>query len=189
MSEGHSLWLEVIPSSEADRNDGFDRRFDGDGNPPDWEGVAVLCRRPDDGALLMVLQAEPDETPTWALPGGAIEPGETLAQAAVREAKEETGLEVQLLRAHLKVRGVYDTGSQAFSYHIYYFEAAVVGGTLESQRSGWHHPRSGLDGGDAWLLRSAGLPRRPASCTVAIHGGAVLTPPDQHAPYEHSKIV
>ena len=49
MSEGHSLWLEVIPSSELDRSDGFDRRFDGDGNPPDWEGVAVLCRRPDDG--------------------------------------------------------------------------------------------------------------------------------------------
>lgn len=130
MSEGHSLWLEVIPSSESDRNDGFDRRFDGDGNPPDWEGVAVLCRRPDDGALLMVLQAEPYETPTWALPGGTIEPGESLAQAAVREAREETGLEVQLLCAHLKVRGVYDTGSQAFSYHIYYFEAAVVGGML-----------------------------------------------------------
>jgi hypothetical protein len=74
MSEGHSLWLEVIPSSEADRKDGFDRRFDGDGNPPDWEGVAVLCRRPDDGALLMVLQAEPDETPTWALPGGTLSP-------------------------------------------------------------------------------------------------------------------
>ena len=105
----------------------------------------MLCRRPDNGALLMVLQAEPGETLTWALPGGAIEPGETLAQAAVREAKEETGLEVQLLRAHLKVRGVYDTGSQAFSYHIYYFEATVVGGTLSqttrmapsTRRFGW----------------------------------------------------
>ena len=88
----------------------------------------------------MVLQAEPGEKLTWALPGGAIEPEEILAQAAVREAKEETGLEVQLLRAHLKVRGVYDTGSQAFSYHIYYFEATVVGGTLSpDDRIG--HPR------------------------------------------------
>jgi 8-oxo-dGTP diphosphatase len=131
MPEGRSLWLDVIPSSEADRSNGFDRRFDNAGNPPDWEGVAVLCHRPDDNALLMVLQAEPGETPTWALPGGAIEPGETLEQAAVREAREETGLEVQLFRPHLKVRGVYDNGNQAFSYHIYYFEAAAVGGTLQ----------------------------------------------------------
>jgi len=45
---------------------------------------------------LVVLVLRKNPPPGWALPGGFVEEGETLEAAAVREAREETGLEVAL---------------------------------------------------------------------------------------------
>ena len=49
------------------------------------------------GRILMVRHVEPDRT-YWTLPGGGLEAGETPAEAAVREAWEETGLRVTAVR-------------------------------------------------------------------------------------------
>jgi 8-oxo-dGTP diphosphatase len=55
--------------------------------------VDVVILVPGDGVVLVERKHEPRG---WALPGGFVDLGETLEAAAVREAKEETGLDVVL---------------------------------------------------------------------------------------------
>ncbi len=48
------------------------------------------------GSIILIKRKKPPEG--WALPGGFVDYGETLESAAVREAKEETGLDIELIR-------------------------------------------------------------------------------------------
>ncbi len=47
------------------------------------------------GVLLLVRHQKPDRDPYWVLPGGRLEPGETIPECAEREVAEETGLSVR----------------------------------------------------------------------------------------------
>ncbi|MBI5196829.1 MAG: NUDIX hydrolase [Nitrospirae bacterium] len=49
----------------------------------------------EDGIILIKRKNPP---PGWAIPGGFVDYGETIEDAVIREAKEETGLDVRLLR-------------------------------------------------------------------------------------------
>lgn len=51
----------------------------------------------EDGVILIRRGTEPYEG-MWALPGGFVEVGETVENAAVREVKEETNLDIELER-------------------------------------------------------------------------------------------
>lgn len=51
-----------------------------------------------DGRVLIVRRAQSPAYGFYTLPGGAVELGETLEQAVVREAREETGLEIEPLQ-------------------------------------------------------------------------------------------
>lgn len=52
----------------------------------------------DTGAGLIVLVERKNEPFGWALPGGFVDLDESAEEAAMREAKEETGLEIELVR-------------------------------------------------------------------------------------------
>ena len=47
----------------------------------------------DKGEILMIRRTDNDN---WAVPGGAIDLGESVKQAAIRETKEETGIDVEI---------------------------------------------------------------------------------------------
>ena len=49
----------------------------------------------EDGIILIKRKNPP---PGWAIPGGFVDYGETVEDAVIREAKEETGLDIKLIR-------------------------------------------------------------------------------------------
>jgi ADP-ribose pyrophosphatase YjhB (NUDIX family) len=64
----------------------------------DDTGRILLHRRSDSG--------------NWALPGGTMDIGETFAQSAIREVKEETGFDVRIDR----IVGIYSDPGHVFAY-------------------------------------------------------------------------
>jgi ADP-ribose pyrophosphatase YjhB (NUDIX family) len=75
--------------------------------------VGVVARDPR-GRLLLVLRANPPAAGRWSLPGGRVEAGETLAEAAARELAEETGLRAPVG----PVAGVVERIGEGYHYVI-----------------------------------------------------------------------
>lgn len=74
-----------------------------------------------------VLLTKREDFAVWCLPGGGVDAGESIAAAAVREAREETGLVVELSG----LIGVYSRPHwNRGGLHLLLFSAQIVGGTL-----------------------------------------------------------
>jgi ADP-ribose pyrophosphatase YjhB (NUDIX family) len=91
-----------------------------------WIGGVRVVIIDSAGKVLMVRQRHEDRD-IWMLPGGAIEEGENSEQAAVREVKEETGLDVEVKRLLWHVEEVSEKRGQRF---VNFFLAEVKGGKL-----------------------------------------------------------
>ena len=78
-----------------------------------------------DGKVLLIKR---EDFPVWCLPGGMLEEHESIAQAAIREAREETGLEVELTY----LVGLYSRPNwRSGGGHELLFAARPVGGKLQ----------------------------------------------------------
>ena len=79
------------------------------------------------GRLLLIRRGHDPEAGSWSLPGGRVEPGESDAQALVREIGEETGL---IVWPGPLVGAVDRPGPGGSVLEIRDYAATVTGGTL-----------------------------------------------------------
>jgi ADP-ribose pyrophosphatase YjhB (NUDIX family) len=107
-------------------------------------GVGAVIVR--ESRVLLIQRGTPPLLGEWSLPGGVLECGETLREAVIREAREETGLAIEteeMLGVYERViRG--DEGRVRYHYVLIDFLCRVLGGDL----------RAGSDAADVrWFSR------------------------------------
>ena len=110
--------------------------------PREIEAAGGLVRRQGPAGLEVVLVHRPLRD-DWTLPIGRLEPGEELAACALREVREETGLECRIV-GFLETLTV-DGEDEGVVHHFHLFEMEPLGGAFvpnpETDQAVW----SGID--------------------------------------------
>jgi ADP-ribose pyrophosphatase YjhB (NUDIX family) len=114
-------------------------------NAPKASSIAVAVSafvQDDRDRILMIRRSDND---LYSIPGGQVEPGETLTQAVVREVREETGIDIEVtgligLYSNPNHVVAYDDGEVRQEFSIC-FDARPTGGALrtsnESSETDW----------------------------------------------------
>ena len=107
-------------------------------------GVGVVVWK--DGKVLLIRRGKSPMRGRWSLPGGRQELGETAREAAVREVREETGVEIRL-GALLDVVDTIrrdDSGAVTLQYTLVDFDADWIAGephaASDAERAVWADP-------------------------------------------------
>lgn len=86
------------------------------------------------GKILLIKRKYPPGIGKWALPGGVVEYGETIEQAALREVKEETNIDMRIERL-LNIYSLIlknEKGEIEHHYEIMCFESTYASSSLKS---------------------------------------------------------
>ena len=135
---------------------------------PDSPLVGVGAIIVEGGRVLLIKRAKPPLEGQWSIPGGMLEIGEELREAAIREVREETGIKVEAG----ELLGVFDRvvrdaeGRVQYHYVLIDFLCKPKGGSL----------RAGGDAGEVrWFTReeAAALPLAKDTKEVIERGFAV----------------
>lgn len=114
--------------------------------------VGVVVERPD-GKVLLARRANPPAAGLWSVPGGGLEVGETVLEAARREVREETGVECEPVPVFEVVDRVFRDGSGRVQFHYVIIEVLALWRSGEplpgsdASEVGWFEPEE-LDGLD-----------------------------------------
>jgi ADP-ribose pyrophosphatase YjhB (NUDIX family) len=79
-----------------------------------------------DGKYLLVQEKKPSAYGLWNLPAGRVEEGDSVEKTAVKETKEETGYDIELIR-HLDI---FQGDGDGTSTCAHAFEAKIIGGRI-----------------------------------------------------------
>lgn len=101
---------------------------------PDHPRVAVGAVVFREGRVLLVRRGQAPAKDLWAIPGGSVEIGETLQQAAEREIREETGIRIRAARPIFIFDVIERDESESISFHyvIIDLSAEYVSGELSA---------------------------------------------------------
>src|SRR5438132_16967 len=91
--------------------------------------VGVICLRGDQ--VLLIKRGTPPRLGQWSLPGGRLEYGETLVEAALRDLAEETGVQAELLGLVDVLDGLFtsrETGETTRHYVMIDYAARWISG-------------------------------------------------------------